>query len=54
MPRTVADNPQTGVVARRFLCLADKGTAIAPTAAASRSNCFTTKTTTNPRGCGVT
>jgi hypothetical protein len=29
-------------------------TAIAPTAAASRSNCFTTKTTTNPGGCGVT
>jgi hypothetical protein len=24
MPRTVADNPQLGVAARRFLCLADK------------------------------
>ena len=48
MPRTVADNPKMGL-SRRFLCLADKArTAIAPTAAASRSNCFTTKTTTNP------
>jgi hypothetical protein len=24
MPRTVADNPQLGVAARRFLCLANK------------------------------
>ena len=53
MPRTVADNPQMGLSRADFSAWRTRRTAIAPTAAASRSNCFTTKTTTNP-GDGVT